>query len=102
MVEKTLLSFTPILSSPSPDVAIEVQLRGTWNPSAPLTDLLTPVEELPSPMGANYVACCFQRCYFQDETTLVDVADDDFRLSGRLFEFEVLVGSMPVTRSGDV
>jgi hypothetical protein len=102
MVEKTLISFTPILSSPSPDVELEIQLRSNWNPSAPLTDLLVPVESLPSPMGLNFVPCFFQGNYFQDEITLVDPADEDFRLSARLFEFDVLQGAVPVTRSGNV
>lgn len=99
MVEKTLHSFTPILSSPSPDTALEVSLRGTHNPSAALTELLVPVEELPSPAGDNFVACFFQQNYFQDSIDLVDTRDIDFKLSARLFEFEVLRGSSPVTRS---
>jgi hypothetical protein len=99
MNEKVLQSLTPILSSTSPDVELEVQIRGTYNPSGTLTDLLVPVESLPTPAGGNFVACFLQQTYFQDEISLVDERDIDFRISARLFEFDV-VGGLPVTRSG--
>ena len=97
--EKTLLSYTPILSSPSPDTQISVQLRGTYNPSGTLTDLLVPVESLPTPAGDNLVSCMFQSNFFQDEIVLTDSRDVDLRISARLFEFDV-VGGYAVTRTG--
>lgn len=100
IAEKTLHSYTPVLSSPSPDVEIEVQLRGTHNPSATLTDFMASAANLPSPAGDNFVPCFFQAIYLQDEITLVDDRDVDFRLSARLFEFEV-VGGLQITRSGN-
>lgn len=99
--EKMLKSFTPILASPSPDVAISVQLRSTWNPGGTLSDLLSPAEALPTPDGDNLVLCCFQGNYFQDEIVLTDTRDLDFRISARLFEFDI-VGGLTVTRSGNV
>lgn len=101
MVEKTLLSFTPVLSSTSPDVALEVQIRGTHNPSAALDNLLNPVAELPTPAGDNFVGMFFQRTYWQDQTDLVDTRNIDFRLSARLFEFDVMQGAVPITRTGN-
>lgn len=98
--EKVLHSVTPILSSTSPDVELEVQLRSTYNPSGTLTDLLDPIESLPGPAGENFVGCFFQATYFQDEITLVDDRDIDFRLSARIFEFDV-IGGLPVTRTSN-
>lgn len=99
--EKMLVSYTPLLASPSPDAQMSVQLRGTYNPSAPLTDNLSPAEVLPSPAGDNLVACCFQSIYMQDELVLTDTRDIDWAISGRLFEFHV-IGGGGVTRSGNV
>lgn len=98
--EKALLSYVPVLSSTSPDAAMSVQLRTTYNPSAALTDNLSPAEALPSPAGDNLLACFFQGIYFQDEVNLTDARDIDWRLSARLFEFDV-IGGGGITRSGN-
>lgn len=98
--EKTLLSITPILSSTSPDVALTVSVKGTYNPSGTLTELIDPIEALPGPAGENFVACFVQAAYFQDSIVLTDTRDIDFRISARLFEFEV-VGGLPVTRGNN-
>ncbi len=97
--EKTLNSYTPLLSSPSPNVALTVQLRATHNANAALTDLLSPIESLPSPQGANFIPCFFQAVYWQDEIVLVDTDDVDFRFSGRIWEFDVIGGQGGITRS---
>jgi hypothetical protein len=98
MNEKLITNYTPILSSPSPDVEMEVQLRSTHNPSAALTTLLTPVESLPSPEGDNFITLAFQAIYFQDEIRVTDERDVDVRLSARCFEVE-LIKAAGVTRS---
>lgn len=96
--EKLLLSLTPILSSQSPDVDLEVQIYATHNPSGALTTLLVPVESLPSPRGDNFVTLAFQTLYAQDEITLVETTDIDARYSMRIWEVE-LVKAGGVTRS---
>lgn len=96
--EKTLLNITPILASSSPNVALEIQIRGTHNPSAPLTDLLVPVESLPSPRGRNFVTTIFQAIYEQDEIVLVETQDVDAKYSMRIWEVEHVAGR-GITRS---
>lgn len=96
--EKLILSLTPILSSSSPDVDLEVQIYSTYNPSGTLTALLAPAEILPTPKGDNFVALAFQALYFQDEITLTETTDIDARYSMRIIETE-LVKAAGVTRS---
>lgn len=96
--EKLILSLTPILSSSSPDVDLEVQIYSTYNPSGTLTALLVPPESLPTPKGDNFVALAFQALYFQDELTLTETTDIDARYSMRIIETE-LVKAAGVTRS---
>jgi hypothetical protein len=96
--EKLLLNLTPILSSSSPDVDLEVQIYGTYNPNATPTALLVPAESLPTPQGDNFVALAFQRLYAQDEITLTETSDIDARYSMRIWEVE-LVKAGGVTRS---
>lgn len=98
--EKLLLNFTPILSSSSPDVDLEVQIYGTHNPNASPVALLVPPESLPTPAGDNFVTLAFQTLYAQDEITLVEAADIDARYSMRIWETE-LVKAGGVTRSVD-
>lgn len=97
--EKLVVGFTPMLASPSPDVEISVQIRSTHNPSAALTDLLVPVEVLPSPENGNFIPMCFQNIFWQDEIILVDGRDVDFRLSGRIYEYTPVGGQGQITRS---
>lgn len=97
--EKSVLSFTPLLGSASPDTDFEVQLRTTHNANAALTDLLDPVAELPDPEGDNLIPIWFQGNYFQDELEVVDEEDVDFRFIGRVWEFEVVGGQVGVNRS---
>lgn len=96
--EKLITNLTPILSSSSPNVDLEVQIYGTHNPNATPVALLSPVESLPTPQGNNFVALCFQAIYFQDEITLVETTDIDARYSMRIIETE-LVRAQGVTRS---
>lgn len=96
--EKLLLNFTPILSSSSPDVDLEVQIYGTHNPNATPVALLSPVESLPTPQGNNFVALAYQTLYAQDEITLVEATDIDARYSMRIWETE-LIKAGGVTRS---
>lgn len=96
--EKLLLNFTPILSSSSPDVDLEVQIYGAYNPSATPVALLSPVESLPTPQGNNFVALAFQAIYSQDQIALVETTDIDARYSMRIWEVE-LVKAGGVTRS---
>lgn len=98
MNEKLIGSYTPVLSSPSPDVECEVQLRSTHNPSAALTDLLTPVESLPSPAGDNFITLAYQAIYFQDQLRVTDARDVDVRISARFFDVE-LIKAAGITRS---
>lgn len=98
MNEKLITNYTPLLSSPSPNVEMEVQLRSTHNPSAPLTDLLVPVESLPSPQGDNFITLAYQAIYFQDEIRVTDTRDVDARISARFFEVE-LIKAAGITRS---
>ncbi len=97
--EKLVVGYTPMLASPSPDVEISVQIRSTHNPSAALTDLLVPVEVLPSPENGNFIPMCFQSILFQDEIILVDGRDVDFRLSGRIYKYSPVGGQGQITRS---
>lgn len=85
--EKLMTNYTPVLASSSGDAALDVQLRSTYNPSGVLADLLSPVESLPTPQGENFFTTYFQAIFFQDEITLVDTRDIDFRISQRIFEF---------------
>ncbi len=100
MHEKTLQSFTPVMSSPSPaDAEMTVQIRASHNPNATLDDLMTPAAVLPDPAGNNFLPCFFQAIYFQDEVSLTDLRDIDWRISMRTFEFD-LIGGYQVTRAG--
>ena len=97
--EKLLLSITPILSSLSPaNPDIEVELGGTHNPNAAITQLLVPAESLPTPSGRNFVTTVFQAIYFQPSITLVEATDIDCRLTMLILEAE-LVGGAGITRS---
>jgi hypothetical protein len=98
MNEKLITNYTPVLSSPSADVEMEVQLRSTHNPSAALTTLLNPVETLPSPVGDNFITLAYQAIYFQDEIRVTDTRDVDARISARFFEVE-LIKAAGITRS---
>ena len=86
--EKTLNSYCPVLSSSSPDVAVQVQLYGTHNPSATPTALMIPPQDLPDPEGQNFFTTAFQAMFFMDELTLTDERDLDWRISQRDFEFD--------------
>lgn len=98
MNEKTLLSYTPVLSSPSPDIQFTVDLLGTYNPSvAPASFLGTPVA-LPDPAGSNFLTTMFQAIYLQDIITVTDVRDLECRLSARLFEYDKVIAG-GVTRT---
>lgn len=96
--EKLLSSYTPVIASDSPDAAIEVQLYETYNPSAAPVALLSPPESLPTPSGEAYFTTAFQAIFFQDEITLVTEADEDFRLSARIWEFDRIGSAAGVTR----
>ncbi len=96
--EKTLLNFTPILASASPDVDLEIQIYGTHNPSATPVAFLSPVASLPTPQGNNFLTLIFQALYSQDEITLVEATDIDARYSMRIWEVE-LVKAGGITRS---
>jgi hypothetical protein len=89
-VEKDILNYTPLLGSPSPDAALEVQIASTWNPSQPPVDLLNPVAELPTPQGDNFIALLYRGIYFQDTITVTDQRDIDVRISARLWEVDYL------------
>lgn len=80
--EKDIIELTPMLSSPSPNCAISVKLRGTHNPNAPLVELLDPPELLPNPMGDNYVVMLYRAIYFQYEISIIDTRDIGCRFSG--------------------
>lgn len=97
--EKMLLNYTPVLATSSGNAALTVQLRQTYNPGGVLTDLLTPVESLPTPQGENFFATYFQAIFFQDEITLVDATDIDLRISQRVFEFDGVGDARGVTRA---
>lgn len=96
--EKDILNYTPILSSPSPDAALEIQISTTWNPSQDPTPLLDPVAELPTPQGENFIAMLFRGIYFQDSITVTDIRDIDVRLSARIWEVDNFVRAPGVPR----
>ncbi len=98
MNEKLLIEYTPLLSSPSPDMAISVQISTTYNPSAPLVAQMSPAAALPDPQGNNYMPCAFQGIYFQDLITVTDARDMDCRLSGRILKVQD-IGAGSVTRN---
>lgn len=90
MNEKMVWNYTPVLSSPSPDIQFTVDLLGTYNPSiAPVSFLGSPVL-LPDPSGANYLTTIFQSIYWQDSITVTDTRDLDCRLSSRLWQYETI------------
>lgn len=97
--EKLLLNYCPILSSSSPDVDLEIQLYGTYNPSVTATALMSPAEALPSPAGDNFITLAYQTIYVADQITLTETTDIDARLSLRIWEVDH-VGGKGVTRSG--
>lgn len=97
--EKDVVSYTPILASPSPDVALQIQLYGTYNPSAPLTALMDPVAALPDPEGSNLITMFFRSIYFQEEMLVTDSRDIDLRFSARIYEIDRIDDS-GVTRTG--
>lgn len=86
--EKDLLKYVPELSSSSPDAEFEVQLYATYDPKVAPTALMTPAATLPDALMGNMLATFFRAIYFQDEITLTDTRDIDFRLSARTFEFD--------------
>lgn len=96
--EKCVISYTPVLSSPSPDMEIEVQLSTTYNPSAPLVAQMNPIATLPDPQGDNFLTTYFQAIYFYEQVTVVDTRDMNFTLSQRLYEF-MRIGARGVTRT---
>lgn len=95
--EKDIVSYTPLLSSQSGDVDMEIQIYSTRDPSVTPVALLSPVAALPDPNGDNLVPLLFRANYFQDEIVITDVTDIDARLSVRLFDFDK-VGAGGVTR----
>lgn len=102
--EKLLLEYTPLLSSPSPDLACEVQIWTTYNPSGALAPQMLDANnnpapaQLPDPAGNNYIPTAFQAIYFQDLITVIDARDMDFRFSGRfLVVQDVNAGSITRT-----
>lgn len=97
--EKTMLSYTPVLASSSGDAAATVQLRATHNPSAALTDLLDPVETLPTPAGGNFFTTDFVAIFFQDEIVLTDTRDIGFSISQRIFELDRIGQASGITRA---
>ncbi len=97
--EKTLLNYTPILSSPSQDLELSIDLLSTHNPSAVPVSLVSGGVALPDPVSANFIPTMFQALYFQEHGTVTDTRDLDVRLSTRIFEINV-VGAGGVTRSG--
>lgn len=98
--EKLLIEYTPILSSPSPDMEMTVQIATTYNPSGDLSNQMTPPADLPDPAGNNYLPAAFQAIYFQDTITVTDARDMDFRLSGRILRFQDINGGS-VTRTSN-
>lgn len=86
--EKTLLMYCPVLASPSPDVAIQVQLYGTYSPSVTPVALMNPPENLPTPAGEAFFSTAYDQIYFADQITLTDDRDVDFRLVSRQFEMD--------------
>ncbi len=97
--EKLLRELTPIFSSLSPNAAIKVELGVTHNPNATVTQKLVPAESLPTPSGRNYVTCCFQAIYFEPRITITDTNDRDCRLTGIIYEADLVGGFGGVTRS---
>lgn len=97
--EKMLISYTPLLASSSGNAAIEVQLYATYNPSVTPVALMDPVQSLPTPAGDNYFTAAYQAILFQDEITLVDTSDIDFRLSQRILEFDRVGDARGITRT---
>lgn len=100
MNEKDLLNYTPLLSSPSADAAVSVQIYSTYNPSVAPVALMSPAAALPDPAGNNFIPCLFRAIYFQDQITVTDTRDIDVRISARLFEFD-LIDSGGVTRTNN-
>lgn len=86
--EKMMLSYCPILASASPDVAFDVQILSTYNPSAAPVALLSPVEALPTPSGECFFTLAYAAIYFQDMITLTDDRDLDFRIVERILELD--------------
>jgi hypothetical protein len=97
--EKIVLSYTPLLASPSPDVDFTVQVRKTYNANAPLTDCFATAESLPDPDGQNLIPMFFQDAYWQDEIVITETTDIDCRFVGRVWEFDMVGGQSGVTRS---
>lgn len=83
--EKKLDEFTPIMGSSSPNCAISVQIRSTWNPNADLEDLLVPVHDLPSPEGDNYIPLHYLATYFQHEINVTDTRDVDVNFTAFIY-----------------
>lgn len=96
--EKILQSYTPLLSSPSPDYAITVHLYSTYNAAAAPTEIMIPAQALPDPVGNNFFTTVYQAIYFQDKIIGTDTRDIDFRFSARLLEFDRVMAS-GVTRT---
>lgn len=95
--EKILVSYTPVLGSPSPDCEVTIDLYTTYNPSAEPVQIMNPSQILPDPAGNNFFTCEYQAIYFQDKITITDARDIDIRLTQRLMEFK-RVGASGVTR----
>ncbi len=98
--EKMLLSYTPVLASPSADAAIQVQIYSTYNPGAALVALLDPPQNLPNANGDNFIPAYFQAIYFQDEITITETRDVDVQITERIFEFDPLAQRLGVGPSG--
>lgn len=85
--EKDVFTYTPLLSSYSPNYALYAQLYTTFDPSVAPVARLSPVANLPDPNTINYIALFFRAIYFQIELTGVDTRDIDCRFSCHLWEY---------------
>lgn len=95
--EKTLMSYTPVLGSPSPDCQVTIDLFTTYNPSAAPVQIMNPSQILPDPQGNNFFTTEYQAIYFQDRISITDARNIDVRLTQRLMEYK-RVGASGVTR----
>lgn len=98
--EKTLQSYTPLLSSACPPVEITVQLRMTHSANGTLVDKLVPPEVLPNPQNGDFIPLNFQENFTQDDVSVTDVRDVDFRVSGRVWEVDAKTASGVTRRVG--
>ena len=92
------MEYVPVLASSSPEVAVSVKILATYNPAAAPVEQFT--ESMAYSVQNSVIYCHALAIYFQDEITLTDTRDVDFRLSSRVFNYNPVGQTRSTPRKG--